>query len=162
MGRCMEDVETGVLHSSGSDNERQDSVGTWFLEVMWHIHAIQWVMVWMYVEWPWGSGNSVSIFVDLKLAYLQFCTFMNFMDYQLVNYKDMIYCLPWLGFGLNITPKIMAIVLGIIVERVEWTRRVSSSYIDGILEDETVVNVMGYLKKFGLTEKPSELVESKH
>ena len=45
------------------------------------------------------------------------------MEYQLVIYKEQIYCLTRLGFGLNVAPNIMSEILKAVLKKEEaWKR----------------------------------------
>ena len=55
----------------------------------------------------WRRLEGGTAIMDLKSAYLQLHVAKELWQYQLVSYKGKIYCLTWLGFGLNVAPKII-------------------------------------------------------
>lgn len=62
------------------------------------------------IKQEWRQTMGAATIVDLQSAYLQLHVVENLWQYQLIMYKGATYCLTRLGFGLNVTPKIMAAV----------------------------------------------------
>ena len=109
----------------------------------------------------WRQMEGVTL-VDLQSAYLQIHVDRKLWPYQLVEYKNNIYCLTRLGFGLNCAPRIMSKILKTVLEKDEHINRATNSYIDDILVDEKMVTaqkLMDHLKKFGLVTKEPEPLE---
>ena len=110
-------------------------------------------------EWRQMDGLTL---VDLQSAYLQIRVDEKLWPYQLVGYKDQIYCLTRLGFGLNCAPRIMSKILKTVLKKDEQIYRATNSYIDDILVDEKIVStprLIEHLKKFGLVTKEPEPLE---
>ena len=105
--------------------------------------------------------RGASTIVDLKSAYLQVHVAEKLWRYQLVKYGGRTYCLTRLGFGLNSAPRIMTRILKTVLGKRKDVEAGTSSYIDDILVDETVVTVakvVHHLTKFGLaTKSPAPL-----
>ena len=81
--------------------------------------------------------------------------------YQAVNWKGRDYLLTRLGFGLASAPKIMSAIVEKCVEKVP---HVCSSYTDDIFvvgEQNCGEEMRSHLKKWGLTTKEAESIESK-
>ena len=83
-------------------------------------------------KWRWLEGGTAI--VDLKSAYLQLHVAKELWQYQLVSYKGKTYCLTWLGFGLNVAPKIM---LKTVLKKGSKTKEATDLYIDDIMVDVT-------------------------
>ena len=81
----------------------------------------------------------------------------------MVKYKGQIYCLTKLGFGLSSTPKIMTAVLKTVLTKDNVVKRTTISKIDDVLVEEAEVTeekVRDHVNTYGLTAKPSELLEN--
>ena len=105
-------------------------------------------------EWRQVRGDTSIL--DLKSAYLQLFVDESLWGYQLVEYKGKMYCLTRLGFGLNCAPKVMTIVLKKVLSLDPVVERGTSSFIDDILVDESVVSVervKAHLNEYGLVTK---------
>ena len=99
--------------------------------------------------------------VDLKSAYLQVRISPDLWKYQLVKYKDKVYCLTRLGFGLASGPRIMSKIVKSVLALSPSIREGTSSYIDDIIVDQAVVSsreVGDHLRGYGLISKEPELV----
>lgn len=110
----------------------------------------------------WRQMRGASTIVDLKSAYLQVHVAEKLWRYQLVKYNGRTYCLTRLGFGLNCAPRIMTSILKTVLGKRTDVKTGTSSYIDDILVDETVVTateVVEHLTKFGLATKSPEPLE---
>uniref|UniRef100_A0A5S6Q5E2 Reverse transcriptase domain-containing protein n=1 Tax=Trichuris muris TaxID=70415 RepID=A0A5S6Q5E2_TRIMR len=110
-------------------------------------------------EW-WRQGVNVSM-IDLKSAYLQIHVDEALWPYQAVEVKGRRYCLTRLGFGLNVAPLVMKIVLGFVLTQETSVKAGTSAYIDDIQVNEDVVNVSCVeqeLEHFGVQCKASERV----
>ena len=66
-------------------------------------------------EWRQIEGHA-SI-VDLQAAYLQIGIDKDLWKYQIVQYKDKMYCLTRLGFGLNSAPRIISKILKLVLSK---------------------------------------------
>ena len=100
--------------------------------------------------------------MDLKSAFLQLHVVKELWQYQLVSYKGKTYCWIRLGFGLNVAPKIMAVVLKTVLKKGSKTKEATDSYIDDIMVDVTKIltkEVVEHLKGFGLTTKSPESLD---
>ena len=100
--------------------------------------------------------------VDLKSTFLQIHVAKKLWKHQLVKYKGKTYCFTRLGFGLNCAPRIMTRIFKTVLGKRKDMKASTSSYIDDILVDETVVTaaeVVEHLAKFGLTTKKPEPLE---
>lgn len=101
-------------------------------------------------------------FVDLKSAYLQIHVAKKLWRNQLVKYNGRTQCLTRLGFGLSSAARIMTRILKIGLGKRKDVEAGTSSYIDDIIVDETVVtiaDVVEHLKGFGLATKSPEPLE---
>lgn len=77
-----------------------------------------------------------------------------------MNYKGRIYCLTKVRFKLNFAPKVMVTILKTILGRMTRVKRVTTTQMTLVDETEvTALEVIDYLKKFGLNTKPQELLE---
>ena len=77
-------------------------------------------------------------------------------------YKGRTYGLTRLGFGLNVAPKIMAVILKSVLDEDEQVREATSSYIDDILVNTSKVpseTVVAHLERFGLKSKTPECLD---
>jgi len=111
-------------------------------------------------EWRRVSGETQI--VDLKAAYLQIRVSPELWRFQLVRFKGQTYCLTRLGFGLNCAPRIMTKVLKTVLSQSQEIQKATSSYIDDILVDVSVVSaedVISHLKSYGLEAKPAVQLE---
>ena len=108
----------------------------------------------------WRQNNAVSIIGDLKSAYQHIASHLR--NYELVRCKERTYCPTQLGFGLNVTPKIMAAILKIVLKREKDVRDAADSFIDDILVDQTEVpvqRVLEQLERLSLTAKCTEMLD---
>ena len=86
------------------------------------------------------------------------------MVVSIVKYKDQIYCLTRLRFGLSSTPKIMTAVLKTVLTKEDAVKRATGTYINDILVEEaevTAAKVRDHINTYGLTAKLSESSENK-
>ena len=110
-------------------------------------------------EWR-AEGLSCAL-VDLQKAYLQVWMDKELWVYQAVQWNNKVYLLTRLGFGLNIAPKVMTAIVEWVLNQDEAVKKGTSSYIDDILVNETVVSaelVVKHLSSFGLRAKPPEWI----
>ena len=94
--------------------------------------------------------------VDLKSAYLQLHVDESLWPYQLVEYKEKVYCLTRVGFGLSCAPRIMTRILKEVLAKSETVEKGTDSYIDDIAVNESVIladDVVAHLKSYGLKAK---------
>ena len=111
----------------------------------------------------WRRMERTTKIMDLKLAYFQIHVNKKIWQYQLVKYKDQIYCLTRLGFGLSSPPKIMTVVLKTMSTEDDAVKRAISSYINDVLVEEaelTAVKVRDHVNIYGLTIKLLESLEN--
>ena len=102
----------------------------------------------------WRQMDRLTL-VDLQSAYLQIRADEKLWPYKLVEYKDQIYCLTRLGFGLNCAPRIIPKILKTVLKKDEPIYRATISYMDDILADEKIVStqrLIEHLKKFGICD----------
>ena len=74
----------------------------------------------------------------------------------MVIIKGKRYCLTRLGFGLNVVPLIMKIIVKIVLEQDELMKRATSAYLDDIYVNEDTVSVnevKSRFESFGLPSK---------
>ncbi|KFD49052.1 hypothetical protein M513_10100 [Trichuris suis] len=110
-------------------------------------------------EWR-RQGTDVSI-LDLRKAYLQVRVDESLWPYQTVILHGRRYCLTRLGFGLNVAPTIMKAIVGHVLSLAPDVRKGTSSYIDDIFVNQSVVNaetVKRHLARYGLVCKDPERV----
>ena len=103
-------------------------------------------------------GSNLQI-IDLRKAYLQFHVDSSLWRYQVVEYKGRRYCLTRLGFGLNVAPKIMTLVLNKVLSMDPVVRSGTDSFIDDIIVNNDIVScdrVLELLHEYGLEAKPPE------
>lgn len=107
----------------------------------------------------WRRFGQNAAIIDLKKAYLQIAVSPELWPYQTVKFKGRLYCLTRLGFGLNVAPMIMQSVLEAVLQRDPVVRMGTSSYVDDVFVNESVVSVatvVNHLGKYGLACKPAE------
>lgn len=110
----------------------------------------------------WRKMKGATRIVDLKSAYLQLRIDADLYHYQLVKFRDKIYCLTRVGFGLNSAPRIMTRILREVLSKDEKIYKATKPYIDDIIVDESIVTaeeVVEHLLKFGLKTKSPEQLE---
>ena len=110
----------------------------------------------------WRRTEGEAQIVDLKAAYLQIRVADELRKHQLVRWKDKVFCLTRLGFGLNVAPKIMSKILKTVLAEDKEVERATSSYIDDIYVDVTKVGaqrVIEHLRRFGLEAKQPEMLD---
>ena len=103
-------------------------------------------------EWR-EQGMNVAL-LDLRRAYLQIRAHESLWVYQTVLIKGERYCIPRLGFGLNVVPMIMKAIFSTVLTQEERTMKATSTYIDDIYVNEGTVSadeVKAKLEYFGLT-----------
>ena len=108
-------------------------------------------------EWRQLEGDGEM--VDLKAAYLQIKVAEELWQYQLVRYKDTVYCLIRLGFGLSSAPRIMSKILKTVLEKKDDICGATSSFIDDIMVNTSLVpasRVVERLKENGLVPEALE------
>ena len=108
-------------------------------------------------EW-WQQGSNVAT-LDLRRAYLQVRVPQSLWPFQI---KERRYCLTQLGFGLNVAPKIMSVIMNVVMSQDEEIQRATSSYIDNVYVNDNVASsrrVKEHLECFGLVCKAPEPVQ---
>ena len=110
----------------------------------------------------WRQAMGATMIIDLKSVYLQLHVAEMLWQYQLVKYKGTTFCFNRLGFGMNVTPKIMVTVLKTVLKQEETIEKATNSHIDDILVDESVLQaeeLRSHIEKHGLLAKPSESLD---
>ncbi len=111
----------------------------------------------------WRRLPGVLKLVDLKCAYLQIHVDESLWPYQLVRYRDKVYCLTRLGFGLNCAPRIMMRILREVLAKDDRVKRATDHYLDDVIVREDIASaqdVIDHLKRYGLETKPAESLEN--
>ena len=111
-------------------------------------------------EWRMMEGEMEIL--DLKSAYLQIKVVPELWQYQLVRYKDKLYCLTRLGFGLCSAPKIMSAILKYVLAIDKEIDCATNSFVDDILVSVNKVpsaRVADHLMEYGLETKVAEPLE---
>ncbi|KAK4310301.1 hypothetical protein Pmani_018120 [Petrolisthes manimaculis] len=101
------------------------------------------------------------VLLDLRKAYLQIRVHRSLWPYQTVLFKGQRYCLTRLGFGLNIAPMVMKVVVSEVLKQNDVIEGAASPYVDDILVNEDVVTsdvVISHLRQFGLQCNPAQRV----
>jgi hypothetical protein len=107
----------------------------------------------------WRRFGSNCSMLDLKKAYLQLYVDDELLKFQAVRYKNKMYVMTRMGFGLNVAPKIMSKVLGKVLSMDSAVEHGTDHYIDDIIVDEDRVSVdcvRAHLRKYGLVTKEPE------
>ena len=118
----------------------------------------------------WRQVRGETEIVDLKSAYLQVRVTEDLWQHQLVKFKDKVFCLTRLGFGLCSAPKILSKILSKIMSKIlkcvlkkdEKVGAGTSSYVDDIYVNRGVVTgeaVVDHLQKHGLTAKAPDALD---
>ena len=108
-------------------------------------------------EW-WQQGPNIAV-LDLRRAYLQVHVNKSLWPFQTVEIKGQRYCLTRFGFGPNVAPLIMPVIVNTVLSQDRIINAATSSYIDDIFVNESVcsaVRVKDYLEHFGLASKIPE------
>ena len=109
----------------------------------------------------WRKFGSNCSMLDLKKAYLQLYVEDELLKFQAVRYKNKLYVMTRMGFGLNVAPKIMSKVLGKVLSMDSNVDNGTDHYIDDIIVDEdkvSVDSVRSHLKMYGLVTKEPERI----
>ena len=110
----------------------------------------------------WRQIQGKAEIVDLKAAYLQIYVVDDLWKHQLVKYKEKLYCLTRLGFGLNSAPKIMSSILKTVLSKDKDVEKATSSYVDDICVNTDIVSseyVIDHLNRYGLVAKAPEQLD---
>ena len=110
----------------------------------------------------WRRTKGELELVDLQKAYLQIRVAEDMWRHQVVKFKGTKYSLTRLGFGLNVAPKIMSMILNWVLGQDLEIKDATSSYIDDVLVNTTKVSstkVAAHLERYGLKSKPPEKLE---
>ena len=94
----------------------------------------------------WRRIEGATKIVDLKLTYLQIHVDKKLWQYQLVEYKDQIYCLTRLGFGLSSAPKIMTAVLKTVLTKDDVVKSFCIAIIISITTVHIQMQIQGNTK----------------
>ena len=103
----------------------------------------------------------MSLF-DLRRDYLQVQVSESLWPFQTVMFSGKRYCLTRLGFGLNVTPQIMKVIINAVLSPEEKVKEGTSAYVDDIYVSEDIVSslhVKAKLAQFGLIYKDPERLE---
>ena len=101
--------------------------------------------------------------LDLRKAYLQIRIDPELWVYQAVLWKNDVYLLTRLGFGLASAPKLMTAVVDKALEHNKAIRRPVTTYIDDLCVVEDIVSaneVKRHLSQWGLEAKEPEKLNS--
>ena len=110
----------------------------------------------------WRKTRGEIELVDLQHAYLQIRVDKKLWKHQLVRHNGVTYALTRLGFGLNVAPKIMAVVLKWVLDQDDKVKEATSSYIDDILVNTSKTSsnsVVSHLGQYGLKSKSPECLD---
>ena len=110
----------------------------------------------------WRRTEGELELVDLQSAYLQIKVSEDLWRHQLVRFKGRTYCLTRLGFGLNVAPRIMAVILKRVLNSDEIVKSATNPYVDDILVNVSKLpsqEVIRHLHQFGLKSKPPEKLD---
>ena len=103
-----------------------------------------------------GDAGEFSV-LDIKKAYLQIRVAPELLRYQVVIWKGERYAMTRMGFGMNVAPKIMDVV-------VQWIVRHFSAvdnYVDDVVTPTSDADAVAkQLAKYGLPTKPVEPMAS--
>ena len=108
-------------------------------------------------EWRQFGPNCCML--DLKKAYLQLHVDKELQKFQAVRYKDKLFVMTRMGFGLSVAPKIMTKILGKVLSMDSLVEAGTDHYIDDIIvnvDRVTVAYVKEHLARFGLVTKEPE------
>lgn len=110
----------------------------------------------------WRRTDGELELVDLQSAYLQIRVSEDLWQHQLVRFRGKTYCLTRLGFGLNVAPRVMAVILKRVLSRDDNVNGATNPYVDDILVNVSKISseeVIGHLDKYGLKSKPPEKLD---
>ena len=110
----------------------------------------------------WRRTNGELEIVDLQAAYLQIRVCESLWKHQLVEFGGKVFALTRLGFGLNVAPRIMTVVLKRVLEEKQNVKEGTNPYVDDILVNVSKVStteVINHLNKYGLRSKPPEKLD---
>ena len=110
----------------------------------------------------WRQQGSVVAILDLHRAYMQIRVEKSLWPFQTVEIKGTRYCLTRLGFGLNVAPSIMTVIMSAIRQQDEAVQQATSPYIDDIFVNEGILSaqaVKEHFESFGLTCKEPERLQ---
>ena len=100
----------------------------------------------------WRANSGESVILDLRKAYLQVRVAPNLVRYQAVVWNGQLFAMTRMGFGLNVAPKILGMV-------VSWVTR-DLSGVDAYVDDLNVPKsqlsaTKTQLARYGLEAKPA-------
>ena len=110
----------------------------------------------------WRRTNGELEIVDLQAAYLQIRVAEHLWKHQLVKFNGKVYALTRLGFGLNVAPRVMTVILKKVLGQNKAVEDGTNPYVDDILVNVSRVStqvVVEHLKQYGLRSKPPEKLE---
>ncbi|XP_067943202.1 uncharacterized protein [Watersipora subatra] len=110
----------------------------------------------------WRKFGPNCCMLDLKKAYLQLYVNNELLKFPAVRYKDKLFVMTRMGFGLNVAPKIMSKVLGKVLSLDSKIEAGTDHYIDDIIVDNDkvlVAHVREHLTKYGLVTKEPECID---
>lgn len=108
----------------------------------------------------WRQFGSNCCMLDLK-AYLQLHIDQELQKFQAIRYKDRLFMMTRMGFGLNVAPKVMIKVLSRVLSLDNEVDLGTDHYVDDIivnLDKVSVSRVRGHLAKYGLVTKEPERI----
>ena len=107
----------------------------------------------------WRKLGENCCMLDLRKAYLQLHVQKDLQRFQAVRYNGRLYVMTRMGFGLNVAPKIMSMILGKVLSLDERVEAGTDHYIDDIIVNEELVSVeevRSHLERYGLDTKEPE------
>lgn len=113
----------------------------------------------------WRKRSVNACLLDLKKAYLQIHVDRSLQRFQAVRFRDKLYVMTRMGFGLNVAPKIMSKIIDKVLSMDADIEKGTDHYIDDIWVDRDAVaveKVKAHLEKYGLvTKDPEPLVDAR-
>ena len=110
----------------------------------------------------WRRTNGELEIVDLQAAYLQIRVAEHLWKHQLVKFNGKVYALTRLGFGLNVAPRVMTVILKKVLGQNKAVEEGTNPYVDDILVNVSCVStkvVVEHLRQYGLRSKPPEKLD---
>eukprot|EP00117_Sycon_ciliatum_P015220 scpid31464/ scgid0234/ Protein NYNRIN; NYN domain and retroviral integrase catalytic domain-containing protein; Pol-like protein len=102
-------------------------------------------------EWRLGDGDSALL--DLSKAYLQIRMAPRLYRYQAIVWQGELFAMTRMGFGLNVAPKILDMVVKWVTKDLDGV----DNYVDDLrVPDSQVVATTQQLERYGLKCKPAE------
>ena len=109
----------------------------------------------------WRQVGEAGGVLDLKKAYLQIRIVPELWVHQAIRWKDEVFLLTRLGFGLSSAPKIMTAIVERVLSQSASISGAVTSYIDDLFvatEAISCEDVRAHLRKWGLEAKEPQLL----